>query len=200
MRRDVRLDPKSVEQTGGRPTTIAFTVSYRGRDPRVVADVTNTLASLSVDENARMRERQATGTALLLEREVDEMKKRLSEEERRLREFRIRHSGQLPPKIRQHLFDAGPLALILELNVKLALVQRIVAAADRPGHMRHVRRVREDVRHLALQFGHGIEGNVLPGNGRHRDLADVFLREEALRRDLDQPGGRRSGSDEDQED
>src|SRR5256712_4107059 len=31
MRRDVRLDPKSVEQTGGRPAAIAFTVSYRGR-------------------------------------------------------------------------------------------------------------------------------------------------------------------------
>src|SRR6267142_619352 len=93
MRRDIRLEPKSVEQTSGRPATIAFTLSYRSRDPRVVADVTNTLASLSVNENVRMRERQATGTARLLEREVDEMKKRLAEEERQLREFRSRHSG-----------------------------------------------------------------------------------------------------------
>src|SRR2546426_451266 len=88
MRRDVRLDPKSVEQTGGRPTTIAFTVSYRGRDPRVVADVTNTLASLSVDENARMRERQATGAARLL---------KLRQE---LRELRSHYSEKYPDVIR----------------------------------------------------------------------------------------------------
>ncbi len=103
MRREIRLEPKGVEQTSGRPTTIAFTLSYRGRDPRVVADVTNTLASLSVDENIRMRERQATGTARLLEREVDEMKKRLAEEERQLREFRSRHSGELPEQLTVNL-------------------------------------------------------------------------------------------------
>jgi len=103
MRREIRLEPKGVEQTSGRPATIAFTLSYRGRDPRVVADVTNTLASLSVDENIRMRERQATGTARLLEREVDEMKKRLAEEERQLREFRSRHSGELPEQLTVNL-------------------------------------------------------------------------------------------------
>src|SRR5213593_1540517 len=103
MRRDIRLEPKGVEQTSGRPATIAFTLSYRSRDRHVVADFTNMLASLSVDENAKMRERQATGTARLLEREVEEMKKRLAEEEQRLREFRSRHSGELPEQLTVNL-------------------------------------------------------------------------------------------------
>jgi len=123
MRRDIRLDPKSVEQTSGRPATIAFSISYRGRDPRVIADVTNTLASLSVDENAKMRERQATGTALLLEREVDEMKKRLAQEERQLHDFRARHSGQLPEQLSINL------ATIERLNGQLQLARNSLTMA-----------------------------------------------------------------------
>ena len=123
MRRDIRLDPKSVEQTSGRPATIAFSISYRGRDPRVIADVTNTLASLSVDENARMRERQASGTALLLEREVDEMKKRLAQEERQLHDFRAQHSGQLPEQLSINL------ATIERLNGQLQLARNSLTMA-----------------------------------------------------------------------
>src|SRR5438445_4185531 len=123
MRRDIRLDPKSVEQTSGRPATIAFSISYRGRDPRVIADVTNTLASLSVDENAKMRERQATGTALLLEREVDEMKKRLAQEERQLHDFRTQHSGQRPEQLSINL------ATIERLNGQLQLARNSLTMA-----------------------------------------------------------------------
>ena len=44
------------------PTT-AFALSYQGRDPRTVALVTNTLASFYIEENLKLRERQAAGTA-----------------------------------------------------------------------------------------------------------------------------------------
>src|SRR5919106_1045659 len=40
MRRDIRLELKGVEQPlSGRNATIAFTISYLGREPHVVADV-----------------------------------------------------------------------------------------------------------------------------------------------------------------
>jgi polysaccharide chain length determinant protein (PEP-CTERM system associated) len=123
MRRDIRLEPKSVEQTSGRPATIAFSISYRGREPQVVADVTNTLASVSVDENTRMREQQATGTAQLLAREVEEMKKRLAEDERHLREFRSRHSGQLPEQLSLNL------TTIDRLNGQLQLIRNSLSRA-----------------------------------------------------------------------
>src|SRR2546430_17735025 len=64
-----------------------------------------------------MRERQATGTALLLEREVDEMKKRLAEEEGHLREFRAKNSGQLPEQLGINL------ATIERLNGQLQLAR-----------------------------------------------------------------------------
>src|ERR1700716_816875 len=45
MRRDIRLELKGVEQRmTGRNATLAFTISYSGRDPRTVATVANALA------------------------------------------------------------------------------------------------------------------------------------------------------------
>ena len=50
MRRDIQIELKgSVEQTTGRAMTVAFNLSYRGRDPETVALVANTVASFYVD-------------------------------------------------------------------------------------------------------------------------------------------------------
>src|SRR5262249_24568392 len=72
MRKDVQREVKATEPTGGRPATIAVLLSYRGRDPRTVAQVTNALASLYVDENRSIRQRQASGTAQFLGSQVAE--------------------------------------------------------------------------------------------------------------------------------
>src|SRR2546422_5600136 len=62
MRRDIQLVLKGVEPMSARSATVAFNLSYRGRDPETVAKVTNTLASFYVEENSRIRERQASQT------------------------------------------------------------------------------------------------------------------------------------------
>src|SRR3989475_9298930 len=53
MRRDIRIEFKWGDPQIARGPTIAFTLSYRGRDPETVAKVTNTLASLFVEQNAK---------------------------------------------------------------------------------------------------------------------------------------------------
>src|SRR5947207_13410138 len=60
LQREVQLTLKGVEPTGGRSGTIAFSLSYSGRNPRTVAQVANTLAAFYVEENTKSRERQAT--------------------------------------------------------------------------------------------------------------------------------------------
>src|SRR5262245_27937509 len=62
MRRDVNLRLEGLE-ANGRNATVAFTVSYSGRDPATTATVANTLASYFVDENSVGRKRQAARTA-----------------------------------------------------------------------------------------------------------------------------------------
>ncbi|PYM40288.1 MAG: hypothetical protein DME12_16165 [Candidatus Rokuibacteriota bacterium] len=99
MRRDIQLVLKGVEQMSGRSATVAFDLSYRGRDPETVARVTNMLASLYVEENSKIRERQASQTTQFLKVQLDEAKKRLDEQDVRVRDFRTRHIGELPQQM-----------------------------------------------------------------------------------------------------
>src|SRR5262249_27407544 len=67
LRRESQLGLKGVvEQGAGRNATIAFTLSYTGGDPQLVARVANTLAAFYADENAKSRERSATQTTEFL--------------------------------------------------------------------------------------------------------------------------------------
>lgn len=95
MRREIQLILKGVDQTTGRTATIAFTLSYSGRDPRTVAQVTNTLAAFYVEENTRSRERQATQTAEFLKAQLAVIKRELDQQEQRTSEFKLRHVGEL---------------------------------------------------------------------------------------------------------
>ena len=74
----------------------AFRVSYAGRDPRTVMRVTERLASLFIEENLRDREILAEGTNSFLETQLDDARRRLIEQEKKLEEYRKRFSGQLP--------------------------------------------------------------------------------------------------------
>ena len=96
MRRDIELDLKGVQQRLSGGTTIAFSISFKGSDPQKVALVTNTLASFYIEENLKVRERQAAGTAEFLQVQLEETKKKLDEQERQVSEFKMRHPGELP--------------------------------------------------------------------------------------------------------
>jgi polysaccharide biosynthesis transport protein len=99
MRRDVTIEVKGVDQPGGRVVTVAFVLGYRGRDPQTVAAVTNALAEAYVEENVRLREQQAAGTAAFLRGQLAETKRRLDEQESRVRAFRSRWVGELPQQV-----------------------------------------------------------------------------------------------------
>src|SRR5580765_1830458 len=56
IRRDVDFSLTGVDQSNGRAATIAFTLSYTGRDPVTAAEVANTLTRYHVEENTKSRE------------------------------------------------------------------------------------------------------------------------------------------------
>jgi succinoglycan biosynthesis transport protein ExoP len=116
MRRDIRIDIKSVDQPSGRGATIAFRMSYRGRDPALVATVTNLLASFYVEENVRLREQQASATTAFLRGQLADTKARLDTQERRVSVFRSRWVGELPEQL------AVNMATIERLHTQLHLV------------------------------------------------------------------------------
>lgn len=81
----------------------AFSVTYKGADPHTVMRVTNTLALLFIEENLKIRERQAEGTSEFLESQLVEAERELQKQERALREFQEQHRGALPAQLDTNL-------------------------------------------------------------------------------------------------
>jgi polysaccharide chain length determinant protein (PEP-CTERM system associated) len=127
MRKDIKLELKTTDIKGqGRPVTTAFALSYRGPDPQTVALVTNTLASFYIEENLKVRERQAAGTAEFLKLQIAETRKRLDELEARVSEFRKRFLGELPQQMQANM------ATLESLNSQLRLTSgNQIRAAER---------------------------------------------------------------------
>lgn len=100
-RKDIKMEPISVDivdRRTGRPTAavIAFTLSYKGKDPAKVQQVANVLASLYLEENLKVRERQAEGTTKFLEDEMKKTKVHLDELEARIVPYKTKHVAELP--------------------------------------------------------------------------------------------------------
>lgn len=93
MRKDIDVNMVS---GGGSQDLEAFRITYSGKDPRLVAQVTNELASLFIEENLKAREQQATGTTEFLTNQLDEARKDLEAQEAKLRDFKLKHIGEMP--------------------------------------------------------------------------------------------------------
>jgi protein tyrosine kinase modulator len=116
MRRDIRLEIKGTDARGRQSVTVAFALSYRGRDPQTVALVTNTLASFYIEENLKARERQASGTTEFLKAQLAGTAKRLDEQERQVSEFKRRYLGEMPQQMTSNLATLEALGTQLRLN------------------------------------------------------------------------------------
>lgn len=137
MRSDIRLDLKSSDWSR-RSSMIAFAISYRGSDPDTVAQVTNTLASFYVEENLKVRERQASGTTQFMKVQLQEARKRLDEQERQVSQFKRRHLGELPQQTETTVGMIDRLDMELRLNIdnQTRLGERREALAKRGAQMR----------------------------------------------------------------
>lgn len=87
----------------GGPRLSAFRIAYHGAKPAIVAEVTNRLAEMFIDENLRVRERQSEGTAEFLESELRNTKKQLQQKEEELGMIRSRNVLDLPESKQYHL-------------------------------------------------------------------------------------------------
>ena len=101
MRNDIFVEMVSAEvpdRRGGRPVTVnvAFTVSYEGRDPQKVMQVTNRLASLFLEHNLRMREGLAETTTELLKQQLEQYRSLTQNLEEGIARFKEAHITELP--------------------------------------------------------------------------------------------------------
>ena len=94
MRLDIDIKVESKE---------SFRVSYVNDNAVVAQKVTERLASLFIEESLRDRENVADDTNRFLESQLDDAKRRLVDQEKKLEEYRRKYSGQLPTQVQANL-------------------------------------------------------------------------------------------------
>jgi polysaccharide chain length determinant protein (PEP-CTERM system associated) len=117
MREDIQIQQEGQEQLPGQDrVVIAFKVSYRGSDPQVVAQVTNTLASYYVEENTKVREQQASGTAGFLRVQLEAARQKLEKLEQQLSQAKERYTGELSEQLQLNLSTLANLSALFRQN------------------------------------------------------------------------------------
>jgi polysaccharide chain length determinant protein (PEP-CTERM system associated) len=119
MREDVNLQLlKGTDRGGDRGGrgTVAFRISYLGSDAQKAALVANTLASFYIEENLKVRERQAAGTAEFLRVQLEDAKRRLEQQEQQVGRFKEQHIGALPQQMEANLATLEQLNNQLRVN------------------------------------------------------------------------------------
>ncbi|QNT70151.1 GumC family protein [Defluviicoccus vanus] len=92
------IDMKLITAGAG-GTTIAFTVSFQHRNPKVAVDVTNDLVALYLRENVRDRQFRATQTAEFFESETKRLEGVIADLESKLADLRRTQYGSLPEQL-----------------------------------------------------------------------------------------------------
>ena len=92
-----------VKVNRGRRGSDAFSISFKGSDPKKIMEVTNRLAGSFIDENLKVREAQAVGTSDFLADELNTKRQRLVGVEQKLREYRRQNIGELPEQLDANL-------------------------------------------------------------------------------------------------
>ena len=115
-RDDIEVEQTGPEQVSGRTKTVAFKLSYTGRDRDTVADVTNAIASFYVQQNDQIRSQEAAQTTQFLKAQLDDAKKALDKQEQSIQSYNTRHSGQLPQQFELNLAALDRLNTQLRIN------------------------------------------------------------------------------------
>ncbi len=104
MREDIHLDIVSadgVDKKSGRPVTftVAFNLSYEGKDPSKVQKVTSELASLYIEENLRVRVDASAVTTQFMSDELRKMEEAIQKLGKKISDFKQEHLDELPERL-----------------------------------------------------------------------------------------------------
>ena len=91
MRKRIQIQVASSERTRQRGEgSDAFTLTFIHENPQMAMLTASRLASFFIDENLKTREQQAVGTAEFLDSQLQETKKKLEEQEEKVKEYKLR--------------------------------------------------------------------------------------------------------------
>ena len=99
-----------------------FKLVFTTDDPRRAQQATRQLADLFINEHVKTLEQQASSTTDFLTRQVEDARRKLTEEEQRLRDFKTRYGGELPEQQQSNFQTLMDFRMQLQ-TTRTALVQ-----------------------------------------------------------------------------
>lgn len=129
MREDISVRTIKAEDLDKRPTrarysTVAFTLSYQGKDPETVQKVASRLASYYGEKNEQAKEQFVVQTTAVLQQRFNQMQEQAEALARKLNDFKRQHAGELPESISFNLEQIYKLnAQLEEVNGKISVLE-----------------------------------------------------------------------------
>jgi polysaccharide chain length determinant protein (PEP-CTERM system associated) len=135
MRKSVRLETISADVTDprtGRPAkvTMAFTLSYEGKDPRTVLTVANALTTMFLNENLKVKEKQAAETTNFLESEMEKVKADLAVADSRVARYKEKNISSLPDMLQVNMQSLHSIQIRIQ-----QLSQQLRSLKERAGYL-----------------------------------------------------------------
>jgi polysaccharide chain length determinant protein (PEP-CTERM system associated) len=115
----------------------SFSVSYVSSDPTTAMKVTERLAQFFIDQNLRDRQGLAQGTSDFLAAQLEDARRRLTDQEHKLEAYRRQHPGELPSQQQSNLTAVS--------SIQLQMQALMDAAGRDRDHLRDMQREREDL-------------------------------------------------------
>lgn len=198
LQRDINVEPVSATAASGRPTTVAFTVSYIGEDPETAADVANALSSFYIAQNDRMRLQQTSRTTEVLEQQLEETRQKLDSQLAQLQSRASRTGGALPQQVDANLLAINRIDGQVRAN-----------AAERSRRLERRQTLQNELADLAANTDGeaadpalrlaGMKANLVQMRGRlsdrHPDVRQLQADIETLERQLEATGSNGSAND-----
>ena len=89
--------------------TLAFNLSYEGKDPETVQKVTSKLANLYIEEDIRRRENVMSATTDFFKAEQERLTIEIERQEKKISEFKKKHLRELPSETHSNIQMVGRL-------------------------------------------------------------------------------------------
>jgi len=121
MREDIAMEIVSAEgvnkKSGQQVTfTVAFKLSYEGKDPRTVQAVTSELASLYIGENLKVRVDASAMTTRFVSDELKKMETEIARIGKDISDFKQQHLDELPEQMQVNMANLDRYERYLETN------------------------------------------------------------------------------------
>lgn len=120
MRKKIKIQTTHASSSGAS----AFTITFSGGDPKVVASVANELARGFIKRNLSNRQQEVQDTSNFLVQELDSARTDLEKQEAHLSAYRMSHLGEMPEQM------TGNLQAIGQLQVQFQSISDKIAQLD----------------------------------------------------------------------